>query len=56
MDTAKQVQLAVVIDPGIYTNIVFFRGVWWSPLLSTNDLVTNECEAPESNMTIAGLN
>src|SRR3954465_14417918 len=51
--TALQICLALVVDPGICTIITCFSLVGWILLVHANYLVTNECDAPESNNTLA---
>src|SRR3954464_11665832 len=51
--TALQICLALVVDPGICTIITCFSLVGWILLVHANSSVTNECDAPESNNTLA---
>src|SRR4051812_34869758 len=51
--TALQICLALVVDPGICIIITCFSLVGWILLVHANSSVTNECDAPESNNTLA---
>src|SRR3954468_8867908 len=51
--TALQIFLALVVDPGICTIMTCFNLVGWILLVHANSSVTNECDAPESNNTLA---
>src|SRR4051812_34004498 len=51
--TALQICLALVVEPGIRTIITCFNLVGLILLVHANYSVKNECDAPESNNTLA---
>src|ERR1041385_2373600 len=51
---SRQVRCAVTLDPGICTLMTLVKSSALIPLIFTNDSITNECDAPESNKTWAG--